>query len=1114
MERTGLYFSFLYREQHMRAMLIVCGLLAAFTAPATGPVVVSPSAQIRLWDREVRDIAEALLLETRQLEARQVIDLLERASADPALDPVARDAALYQYVQRLRRLPAEDMPQAVLDWLAQQPPQAVRLHDESPSFRVPVFDVATAARGVANERRYRLSRKSLLSAEKAELPALISEYAAWTDRPARAGMEAAVEDLPPEFLTPLAGLLDHEPAVRHSRLRAAVLLRQQSAGELAELLEQAPAALATYIVRQSAARLDVDGADIVTRRALAHPDPGTRGVARAQATRGETDRPSGQGAELVDWTEGPGALGLGYPVPVPQDTPLPFDGFRTYAGLHERHQDLMQSSENVSGEIVGHTRLDRDIWLYHFGDPETPNAEGLPRAAFLVNGTIHAREWQSPETVTGFLEFLAENEDDGHWISYLRDNMNIMLIPVNNVDGFLQTQRYPRSNYLGSDPEFPDQSPRDGRMRRKNHFQADEELGTAGDHLNGVDLNRNNEPIWPGESRNFNPGGLTYHGPDPHSEPEIRALQAAATLGPEDRLRFFADMHSYTRVFFSVNTHNTRRNRIQSRLLTMIQRHHRALPGNKLYLDSPSPPDTGLGTTSEYFAYTYQIPSLTWEIEPGRGAGTEYGGFGANSHDGFILPESEIRRVRENLAESLAAAAYHMAGPPHLQTLHVVDEATGALVFESGWTVTGARSRRLDSRRVRPLEPGRRYLFWLAFNKPMRWREDGQVAAFPGQSVQGLNLHLGLRAGGAELETEQSAPAWAEIQAPSPAGFYRYRDDAAAIRVEIIDSPANRELIRQHDVVANVDVRDMTGQRLDDDPSTVADWHDGAWTGYAGDVGGVDGTRVLPAEADTRATPFPIDPGHSALWYERERSGEGFVLENLDGERAVMYWFTYDEDGAQRWLTGIGEIHGNRISFPELLVTAGGRFGPGFDPDEVVRKVVGSGEFLFTGCNHGWFDFEGFGQAGRFELSRLSHTMAVTCDPPDDALELTEAAYSGTWYDPGHSGEGFIVQWMANGALILVWFTYDSDGNQYWMIGNGERDGEELVFPDLHATRGARFGAGFEPDDVERFPWGDIRLRLACEQGEAHYDSLLPEFGSGHFQLIPLTRLAGLACAD
>ena len=49
---------------------------------------------------------------------------------------------------------------------------------------------------------------------------------------------------------------------------------------------------------------------------------------------------------------------------------------------------------------------------------------------------------------------------------------------------------------MGTDPEDPEFSPRDGRMRRKNMLGPDENLLTLDDHLLGVDLNRNNPPYW------------------------------------------------------------------------------------------------------------------------------------------------------------------------------------------------------------------------------------------------------------------------------------------------------------------------------------------------------------------------------------------------------------------------------------------------------------------------------------------------------------------------------------------------------------------------------------------------------------------------------------------
>jgi hypothetical protein len=164
---------------------------------------------------------------------------------------------------------------------------------------------------------------------------------------------------------------------------------------------------------------------------------------------------------IVEWVEEAPAddnskIALGYPLPVPVDTPLPFDGFRSYAGLHMRHQDLALTTPWVQPVEVGTTQQGRPIWLYRLGDADLETAYGFPEHAMLTNGGIHAREWQSPEVATGIIELLALGDDDRHLLSYLRENANMLVIPVHNVDGFLQTQRYPGTNWLGTDPNHPE----------------------------------------------------------------------------------------------------------------------------------------------------------------------------------------------------------------------------------------------------------------------------------------------------------------------------------------------------------------------------------------------------------------------------------------------------------------------------------------------------------------------------------------------------------------------------------------------------------------------------------------------------------------------------------
>ena len=827
-----------------------------------------------------------------------------------------------------------------------------------------------------------------------------------------------------------------------------------------------------------------------------------------------------QAQRLVEWTEDDGELGLGYPVPIPVDTALPFDGFRTYAGLHSRHQSLLSGSDRVQGEIVGRTLKGRDIWVYRLASPGGSTPEGLSRGSIFYVGTMHAREWQSPEVATGLMERIVDGQGDHHLTDFVNDHVNIVVVPVTNIDGFVHTQNNPRRNWLGSDNRAPLSWPRDGRMRRKNLRNSDGDFFTVFDHLSGVDLNRNNPPFWPGPPESDIPQDLTWRGTAPQSEPEIQALLAAADLAPG--LRFFADMHSYSRVFFSVRTSNLRRNQIQSRLFDTLALHHRSLTGRQTYLDSPSSINVGIGTIAEYFAHTFQVPSATWEIEPNSQGGAQYGGFARNGHDGFILPESEIRRVRENLAETMLIAAYHMADPPHLSMAEVIDVDTGAVVWSAHWSDAGPNGRELVERRLAPLVPGREYQLWLAFSKPMRWREDGEVVAFPGQLSNSINIDLAIEAGDDPVEAEFGPVEWLDQSGASPNGYLRYRDDAIQTRFTVSDSADNLALINSlnsagRTIHLSVSTADMTGHLLDSDPETPARWSSGAWANYespngALDKGGEDRSMVLDLRVGNPVIETETVRGvHSAMWFDPDRNGEGWVIEVLPNNQAVGYWFTYDENGAPRWMIGQGPVIANQIRFEELLAPTGGRFGPDFDPDEVELVPVGSARLVLSDCDNGWLDYQAFGQNQRLPLTRLTRSLGLTCGP-SDGPPPDRAAQSGSWYDPAHTGEGYTVQWLENGQVLAMWFSYNSRGEQYWMLGQGEpvAGSDTIDLDGVLRARGARFGRAFDPDDVELLDWGSLQMQLGCQTGTASYQSDLPEFGSGSFELQRLTSIDGL----
>lgn len=844
---------------------------------------------------------------------------------------------------------------------------------------------------------------------------------------------------------------------------------------------------------------------------------------------------------LTEWVENNpfnalDRIALGYPPPIPVDTPLPFDGFRTYAGLRTRHLDLAASTPWVHPEAIGDTRKGRTIWAYRLGDEDRLTPWGLPEAATLTNGGIHAREWQTPETVTGILELLATAPEDHHYLDYLRDQVNMVVIPVLNVDGFLQTQRFPTLNWLQTDPDNPLAWPRDGRMRRKNLLNADEDLSTLGDHLNGVDLNRNNDPYWDstnGDRSSSDPRSLVHHGAMPRSEPETRALDAAAALGPAEQLRIYTDVHSFSQVHFWVRTNNERLAVQTEQVLDTFTDHHLAFPAGKWYAwagRNNVALNLGIGTTDEYFTVAYKVPSWTLEVEPTNGqsyhaplpgSGADYGGAGVNGHDGFILPESQIRRVREELAQSFATVYYRQSGPPHIQSVRLYDQASGALVYEADWDPVDADNRVAFRRQIQPLEVGREYVLWLGFSKPMRWLVDGAVQPFPGQGADTVSTSITAVSGGRIVELAlDDTPATPLEPGGAPTGYRFYRTDALSTGFRIPGTTANREMFTGGGAATlRVRTRDMTGHGLDSNAATVAGWANGHWVGYEDaqgnetDFGGADETITFEVTTDAQDEPFLLEPGIAAAWYDTDRSGEGFIIEMNPGGRAVLYWFTYDDEGGQDWYIAGGVVEGNQLRFRELLRVSGGEFGPGFDPDLVTRDVVGEATFTWTGCQAGFMDWHIGNRRGRQALSRLTRVQGLDCGLPLGRPIRQEAQYSGAWYDPTHSGEGFTLQILEDTSALVYWFSFDPDGNRRWFFGEGQLVEGTWVFPELFTTAGARFGADFDSDDVDLQPWGELELDLSCDGGEARYTSAEDGFGTGSLQLVKLSNMDGPACA-
>lgn len=137
---------------------------------------------------------------------------------------------------------------------------------------------------------------------------------------------------------------------------------------------------------------------------------------------------------------------------------------------------------------------------------------------------------------------------------------------------------------------------------------------------------------------------------------------------------------------------------------------------------------------------------------------------------------------------------------------------------------------------------------------------------------------------------------------------------------------------------------------------------------------------------------------YSGAWFNPDRAGEGFIIEVLPDQQAVVYWFTYKPDGSreQVWLIGQGEVVviagpatappgfvRGRIEIETMHQPLGGQYGPGFDPEQIDYINWGSLQIDIDQSDgavvHWESHIDGYG-TGSYELERLAMPKLAECD--------------------------------------------------------------------------------------------------------------------------------------
>ena len=155
----------------------------------------------------------------------------------------------------------------------------------------------------------------------------------------------------------------------------------------------------------------------------------------------------------------------------------------------------------------------------------------------------------------------------------------------------------------------------------------------------------------------------------------------------------------------------------------------------------------------------------------------------------------------------------------------------------------------------------------------------------------------------------------------------------------------------------------------------------------------VIGLCLLVCAGLAQSAGFAVQAAHTGSWFDPEQSGHGFLVEVLDEQRALVWWFTFDENGNQAWLGNVGSIFLDRI-IVNAVQAQGGFFPPDFDPSQVEFPPWGSLIISFDSCDQASVSWEtskpGF-SSGSMPLTRLTGLEAVPCELPLEGTPIRNA---------------------------------------------------------------------------------------------------------------------------
>ncbi|XP_010567495.1 PREDICTED: carboxypeptidase O [Haliaeetus leucocephalus] len=285
--------------------------------------------------------------------------------------------------------------------------------------------------------------------------------------------------------------------------------------------------------------------------------------------------------------------------------------YTQYHTMEEIYQWMTQiqksNSKLVTQHYLGKTIENRTTYYLQISQPSDKT-----KKIIWMDCGIHAREWISPAFCQWFVKEILQNYKSDPRISRFLKNLDLYILPVLNIDGYIYSWEK-------------------DRLWRKNRSP----------HMNGTcygtDLNRNFNSSWGSTGVSYNCSSEIFCGSGPEPEPDTRAMAQFIERNKSDILCYLT-IHSYGQYILTPYGSTTKPPSNSEELMHVAKKASAALMGKygtRYEVGSTSLILYSNSGSSRDWAHMIGIPfSYTFELRD------------KGSH-GFVLPPDQIQPTCE-----------------------------------------------------------------------------------------------------------------------------------------------------------------------------------------------------------------------------------------------------------------------------------------------------------------------------------------------------------------------------------------------------------------------------------------------------------------------------------